>query len=142
MILNKVWKVLIGIFLPLMLLAQIENWVYRYHGPGNYDDMAYSLAYGADGNIYAAGYSDGGSTYYDFTVVSLFPDLGVKEKNTIIKKNNFGATILSGPLQLPIGKNYKVFDITGRVVMLDNIKPGIYFIEVDGEIRQKVIKIK
>ncbi len=122
--------------------AGSTNWVYRYNGPWNGADAANSIVYGADGNIYAAGYSDGGSTYYDFTVVSLFPDLGVKEKNTIIKKNNFGATILSGPLLLPKGKNCKVFDITGRVVIPQHMKPGIYFIEVDGKITQKVVKVR
>lgn len=62
---NKVWKVMMGIFLPLILLAQTENWVYRYNGPGNGFDVAGSLVYGADGNIYAAGYSYGSGTDID-----------------------------------------------------------------------------
>ena len=53
-----------------------------------------------------------------------------------------GPTIFSGPLLLPEGKNCKVVDITGRVVMSDKIKPGIYFIEIDGEITNKVIKVR
>jgi hypothetical protein len=48
-----------------------ERWVYRYNGPGNYDDGAYSIVAAADGNIYAAGCSWGGGTDYDFTVISL-----------------------------------------------------------------------
>ena len=68
---------------------------------------------------------------------------GIEEiKVKAVNNNNFGATIFSGPLQLHERKNCKVFDITGRVVMPDKIKPGIYFIEVDGKITQKVIKIK
>jgi hypothetical protein len=36
----------------------------------------------------------------------------------------------------------KVFDITGRVVEPTKIQPGIYFIEVDGKITKKVIKVR
>jgi hypothetical protein len=52
------------------------------------------------------------------------------------------ATIFCGPLRMPSGKDCKIFDITGRQIHTLNPAPGIYFIEVDGEIRQKVIKIK
>ncbi len=68
---------------------------------------------------------------------------GVKEQEIIPKKKDCpGATILSGPLQLPKSKTCRVFDITGRVVMPDKIKAGIYFIEIDGQITQKVIKVR
>jgi hypothetical protein len=46
-----------------------ERWVYRYNGPGNSSDGAYSLVRGADGNVYAAGVSAG--SFDDFTVISL-----------------------------------------------------------------------
>ena len=48
------------------------------------------------------------------------------------------STIFRRALQLPEGKKCRVFDITGRVVVPERIKPGIYFIEVDGKIAQKV----
>ncbi|UCG30671.1 MAG: beta-lactamase family protein [candidate division WOR-3 bacterium] len=51
-------------------------------------------------------------------------------------------TILRGPLQLPKNTSYKVFDITGRVVMPETMKPGIYFIGTDDHMIQKVIKVK
>lgn len=53
-----------------------------------------------------------------------------------------GTTILSGSLVLPKNRNCKVFDITGRVVMRDKIKPGIYFIEIEGKITGKVVKVR
>jgi hypothetical protein len=67
---------LITIFLGLLAIAfsQTERWVYRYDGPRNGCDGAYSVIYGGDGNIYAAGWSVGnGSHYshYDFVVISL-----------------------------------------------------------------------
>jgi uncharacterized delta-60 repeat protein len=48
-----------------------ERWVYRYNGPANGWDEAYSIIMGSDGNLYAAGLSEGHSAYCDFTVVSL-----------------------------------------------------------------------
>jgi hypothetical protein len=53
-----------------------------------------------------------------------------------------GPTIFSGPLKLPKGKKCKVFDITGRIVEPTTITRGIYFIEIDNEIVQKVIKVR
>ena len=41
-----------------------------------------------------------------------------------------------------INPSQKVFDITGRVVETERIQPGIYFIEVDGVVTQKVVKVR
>jgi len=72
------------------------------------------------------------------------PQTGIIENEIISLSNDteIFQTVLSGPLLLPEGKNCRVFDIAGRVVVPDRIKPGIYFIEVDGKITQKVIKIR
>ncbi len=53
-----------------------------------------------------------------------------------------GATIFAGPLVLPGGCKCRVFDIAGRTVAPATIRPGIYFIEIDGKIAQRVIKIR
>jgi len=69
-----VWKfvvIIVILSLPITLFAQVENWVYRYNGPGHSWDEARSIVYGSDGNIYAAGWSWGSGTAYDFTVISL-----------------------------------------------------------------------
>jgi hypothetical protein len=50
-----------------------ERWVYRYNGPGNYDDAARAIALGPDGNVYAAGCSFDSASMYDWTVVGLTP---------------------------------------------------------------------
>jgi len=71
--------------------------------------------------------------------------IGVEE-HPIVKPvethENLTATIFRGPLQLPEGKKCKVFDITGRVVDPQRIRPGIYFIEIDGIVTQKVVKVR
>jgi hypothetical protein len=46
------------------------NWTYCYDGGQSYD-AAFSLVYGLDNNVYAAGYSTGGSGDWYFTVISL-----------------------------------------------------------------------
>jgi len=86
----KVQKVIcmIGTFLlPFILSAQIENWVYKYNGPGNLDDWADPIVYGADGNIYAAGYSS--DTDYDLTVISLTPS---GNENWVYRYDELGDT--------------------------------------------------
>jgi len=118
------------------------NWTYQYNGSVNDEDNTESIVYGGDGNIYIAGYSRGYDYSADFMVISLSPDLGVEEKNNFIEKNRHGTTVFSGPLHFPNAKNCKVFDITGRQVMPNELRPGIYFIEIDGVISQKVVKVR
>jgi parallel beta-helix repeat protein/predicted outer membrane repeat protein len=70
---------------------------------------------------------------------------GVQEQpisKVVEDHQNLSATIFSGPLQLPEGKKCKVFDIMGRVMEPDKIRPGIYFIEVEGVVTQKVVKVR
>ncbi|KPJ74036.1 hypothetical protein AMJ52_02240 [candidate division TA06 bacterium DG_78] len=47
------------------------NWTYRYDGPAHQGDEFYSVVYGNDGNIYAAGRSTGMGTSSDFIVITL-----------------------------------------------------------------------
>ena len=69
--------------------------------------------------------------------------LCIEEEKIILDKMSYlSATILSGPLLLPGGKNCRVFDITGRIIAPDKTKPGVYFIEIDGKITRKVIKVR
>lgn len=69
-------------------------------------------------------------------------DMGRLEESTVARSNDYSRTILRGPLVLPKDKNCRVFDITGRVVIPEKIKPGIYFIEIDGVVTQKVVKVR
>lgn len=92
------------------------------------------------------GLGDTVSDYVDFEPwlqESVFPGI---EEQPIVKPIEthkcLGATIFSGPLQLPKDKKCKVFDITGRVVTPNKIKLGIYFVEVDGKITRKVVKVR
>ncbi len=88
------------------------------------------------------GLGDSVSDYVDFIPWLTQPVGVIEEKISAIKNIPYGTTIFSGPLQLPQDKAYRVFDITGRVVIPEQIKPGIYFIEVDGNLVQKIIKVR
>jgi len=71
--------------------------------------------------------------------------VGIEEQpisKPIEKKNMIVGTILRGSLQLPDGKNCKIFDITGRVVEPTKMQPGIYFIEIEGVVTKKVVKVR
>lgn len=59
-------------FIPVVIFAQDERWVYRYSGISSYqNDRSNSICYGGDDNIYAAGVSYNSGTKNDFTVISL-----------------------------------------------------------------------
>lgn len=63
-------------------------------------------------------------------------------KQQIRLNNHYSSTIMKGPLIFPEYEGWKLLDITGREIRTLNPAPGIYFIEVDGIITQKVIKVK
>jgi hypothetical protein len=90
------------------------------------------------------GLGDTVSDYVDFDPWLTWP-VGVEERpnvKSVEVRNAVGATIFSGPLQLPKGTNCKIFDITGRVVEPTTVTRGIYFIEIDDKIVRKVVKVR
>jgi len=54
--------------------AGAEHWIYTHNGLADSYDEACSIAYGADNNLYVAGFSYGNDTTHDFTVISVSPD--------------------------------------------------------------------
>jgi hypothetical protein len=106
--------------------------------------MGWSVQQTSDsGYIVVGGTGSFGAGGLDVWLLKIAPESGIEEdKVESVKSSNFGATIFSGSLLLPEGKNCKVFDITGRVVTPDKIQPGIYFIEIDGVVTQKVVKVR
>lgn len=71
------------------------------------------------------------------------PAPGVRETFFIPTDNhNFFPTMFTGPLLLPENLECKVFDITGREVNRHQLAPGVYFVEIDGTVARKVVKIR
>jgi uncharacterized delta-60 repeat protein len=119
-----------------------EEWVARYNGPVDLCDDATAVAVDRSGYVYVTGWSRGVTIGFDFATLKYSP-VGIEETTIIITKNNLlHATIIRGPLQLFKGRKCRVFDIAGRVVEPATVAPGIYFLEVDKEIAQKVVKVK
>ena len=77
--------------------------------------------------------------WYENTVVGIYDEPVVKHIDDTVFS---GATIQHGSLILPEGKKCRVFDISGRLVEPSNITHGIYFIEIEGEISTKIIKLR
>ncbi len=140
------------------------NWVYQYDGPGNDRDFAYSIVYGSDGNLYVAGESEGSGTSADFTVISLNPATGIEEPsftatpepNLRITPNPFvTSTTISFTRkgQRAKGIGLRIYDVSGRLIksihlttnhmsLGTKLKPGIYFLKVDGVNVGKVTKVR
>ncbi|UCF70025.1 MAG: right-handed parallel beta-helix repeat-containing protein [candidate division WOR-3 bacterium] len=89
------------------------------------------------------GLGDTVSDYVDFEPWLVGPGI---EQHPSVKPvdthENVTATIFRGPLQLPTGNECRVFDITGRVVEPGAIQPGVYFLEIDNRVVQKMIIIR
>jgi len=147
-----------AILLCLMAIAfsQTEHCAYRYNAPRNDLDVAYSLVYGADGNIYAAGQSVGSSTSSDFTVISLNPAIGIEEQNPqridkrfALLEGSFENQSLAYSLSLPEPANVSLslYNLFGQKILswqisasqstshyvknLPSINPEVYFIRAE-----------
>ncbi len=56
--------------------------------------------------------------------------------------DRFFPTVFTGPLTKRKDMGPEVYDITGRIVKPDELRPGIYFVKVNGEFVQKVIRVR
>lgn len=75
--------------------------------------------------------------------VTTEPDVGITENtDTQFNTGRLSATIVSGRLVRPDGINCKICDISGRSIAPTTITRGIYFVEVDSVLIQKVVKVK
>ncbi len=115
----------------------------RYDGPGTWADAAQDIVADRRGNFYITGFSGGNNSTYDFATIrySDITEIDGRPDCKITATYSL-PTIFTGPLLLPRSKNCKVFDITGREMSMNKLRSGIYFIEIDGRIVQKVIKIR
>ena len=104
------------------------------------------VTFGPDGHFYTEIYPmlppdinpvDTSSSGYSWTTF-----LGSAERETSTKSSYQATIIFTEPLQILQGTKCRVYDITGRVVVPTTITRGIYFIEVDGVVTQKVVKVR
>ncbi len=136
----------------LRIGANFELWGRRYDVSGNPVGSEFRIANPA--HPAAEGFAAPGPEDYLCVWSSLlYPsdiygnldvEVGIEDAGSrpVTAEKPLPATIVSGPLILPDGEDYKVLDISGRVVPADKVQPGIYFIARDGVVVQKVVKIK
>jgi hypothetical protein len=113
-----------------------------YGGAGT--ESALSLYPTSDAGYIIAGYTESfGSGSNDFWLLRMAPDVGIEDGNSInIRRERIPGTIISGQLNLSMYENYKIYDITGRNVEPGMITKGIYFVEVDGQVVEKIVKVR
>ncbi|MDH4212133.1 MAG: T9SS type A sorting domain-containing protein [candidate division WOR-3 bacterium] len=119
-----------------------ELWTSTYGGV--YEDWGFITRPTFDGGyIVAAKTRSIGAGETDIYLIKLAPETGIAEnEGSVTRDLALGATIVRGPLPLPSNKEFKVFDISGREVTPHNLRPGIYFIEIENDVVQKVIKVR
>jgi hypothetical protein len=110
---------------------------------GDAEDWGYCVHQTDDG-----GFAVGGKTWSfgagqcDVCLIRYGPETGLEEyRGSVPECKKLGATILTGPLVLPVGNGYRIFDIMGRRVKPNNVTRGIYFVEQAGEVVQIIVKV-
>jgi hypothetical protein len=119
------------------------TWTSNYGGQSG--EQANDMQITGDDGYIIIGFTESyGAGSRDIWLLRIAADtLGISEQKIVPREwSTKYETITHGQLLYPEGNTYKIFDITGRQIHTLNPAPGIYFIEVDGEIRQKVIKVK
>jgi uncharacterized delta-60 repeat protein len=117
-----------------------QMWVGRYNGPGNDNDVANAVAVDNAGNIYVTGESYGSTTATDYATLKYSYTVTVQEPlNPVGHPVFIPATISTGTIKIPHGG--KLIDVMGREAD-DKPGVGIYFLQITGKIKEKIIKIK
>ena len=120
-----------------------EQWVERYNQHTNSVTAGHGVAVDNNGYLYVAGETSDSGSSYDYITIKYTVEGGVESKPRFYRNpNHVSATILSGPLLLSRNDNYKIFNVVGQRIHFLNPSPGIYFIEIDGKITQKVVKVR
>lgn len=118
-------------------------WTNTY-GTSSDAEEGYSVQQTSDEGYIIVGFTESfGAGGSDVWLIKTEPDFGIEEnESAVITDNEVTTTVFSGPLLLPEDKKCRVFDIMGRVVTPDKMKPGVYFLEIDSEVVQKVVKVR
>ncbi len=114
----------------------VEAWISLASPPATGDTLAVQYAYSVDLDLTLTASSR--AMIFENEYVT-----GIEEGMKIPVEDYYaGPTIINGPLRLSPDKDNRIFDVSGRTVAPDKMKPGIYFIEIDEKTIQKIVKIK
>lgn len=116
-------------------------WVTSIGGTG--EDWGYSVYQTSAGEYIIGGKTwSFGAGQFDVYLVKFGSGATLEEYQGMSNDREWlGATILRGSLPMIPDNNFKIFNITGCKITTRNPAPGIYFIESEGRVLQKVIKL-
>jgi hypothetical protein len=127
-----------------------ERWVRCYDGPAHGEDGASSIAYGADGYLYAAGSSTGIGTQHDITVAKMDATSGVAEVfGGARPAGHLGTTVVKSRLCLDRTEPAQLLDAVGRSAALlrpgandiRHLAPGVYFCRLQAGGADRTVKL-
>jgi len=116
-------------------------WTKRYGGV--YDEAGLGMTLTDADEYVLVGYTGSfGAGNNDVYVIKLHPETGIEEQGGIIFRNPYTTMIVNDMTRFIHDRKCMMFDITGRPVTSTAPAPGIYFLEQDNTIIQKIVLIR
>ncbi|MGD9380772.1 MAG: DUF1565 domain-containing protein [candidate division WOR-3 bacterium] len=110
----------------------------RAHVSTASDDALNHIGANQDDTLFIVSHID--STKRDTVFIG---NIGIREHQTSpVRGGTRPTTIISGSINLPNAREYRIYDITGRIVQPQALRQGIYFLAIDGAIVSKVVKVR
>ncbi len=116
-------------------------WTKRYGGI--YDEAGLGMTITDAGECVLVGYTGSyGAGYNDVYVIKLECETGIQEHGAVLHRTPHPTRIVNNLAGIISDHRVSVFDLTGRPVTKAAPAPGIYFVEQDNVIIQKIILIR